>query len=499
MLTALLFAAGSCVLAIPPLSHLSAIQTCEKHDLACGIDPGDDFYAFVNKRWEDSAVIPDSEVQVGSFLTVHLENEEKISKIVSDIVEKSAAGSKDYVTNLIADLYTSGMDQDAIESSTSDLVKAYLAEIDGITTVTEAVRIAWAQKTRGLNGAFFYDLQADADLHNSSHSFGMLATGGISLPKSYYLEEQNRQVLQAYTAYLRKLFLISRSASADNVDGMVERVLWFETELAKVALTPVEERNISLTSTKYMYSELPSRFPGIPWDTIRKQESKMSAEEIGPVRVDCLRCFDRLGSLLETTPLPTIISYVKANFLMAAADDLGYEYEEAVFQWNQAYSGIKEAKPRWKKVLAKLNSYVGQPLGKLYVEKYFAPEQKADVIAMVDLLLKTIRGRISGAKWMSDGTRAKAHAKLDKMNVKMGYPDQWDDYTPLKELISKDMPFIEKLAAIHSWKTQRKMTEKINKAYNKEQWHMTPQTVNAYYSPDQNEIVFPAGFLSRKQ
>lgn len=249
----------------------------------------DDFYAFVNKRWEDSAVIPDSEVQVGSFLTVHLENEEKISKIVSDIVEKSAAGSKDYVTNLIADLYTSGMDQDAIESSTSDLVKAYLAEIDGITTVTEAVRIAWAQKTRGLNGAFFYDLQADADLHNSSHSFGMLATGGISLPKSYYLEEQNRQVLQAYTAYLRKLFLISRSASADNVDGMVERVLWFETELAKVALTPVEERNISLTSTKYMYSELPSRFPGIPWDTIRKQESKMSAEEIGPVRVDCLR------------------------------------------------------------------------------------------------------------------------------------------------------------------------------------------------------------------
>ena len=440
----------------------------------------DDLYRHFNGTWLKTAVIPADRAVDGSFVTLRDLSEKQVRAII-----ESATGSAE--ATKISDLYTSFMAADAIEAKGCTPILKDLAMCDSIQTLKDFISTMSWLEARGLGGVFGSFIYADQ--MDASTNILYLAQGGISLPdESYYREDQHAEIRDAFLAHVEAMFALAGVADGK---ALAIKILALETQIASHHFDAVKDRDATLTYNKMSRAEVVALMPAFDF------ELYLSAGEIPAVVLDSVIVqqppfFAGLSTILSAFDRDSWVAWLKWNIISGSAPYLSSDLVNQNFSfYGKTLSGTPELRERWKRAVSIVEGSLGEAVGKVYVEQHFPPEAKARMEELVANLIEAYRVSINSIDWMSDATKLKALEKLAKFTPKIGYPNKWRDYAAL-ETSPNDL-----FANIgHVTKFQRDFEiAKIGKPVDRDEWHMTPQTVNAYYNPVMNEIVFPAAIL----
>jgi len=455
------------------------------------VKPSDDFFMFVNGGWLSKNEIPADMGAYGSFHELREENEAVLLEIL-----KKAGASDQYKEGSdqrkAADFYTVGMDSLMAERAGITVLESGLNEIDAIESAKDIQN--YLEQDVLKSGSAFFNLAVMPDLKNSNIMAAYITSGGIGLPeRDYYLKDDNKskEVRQQYVEHIANLFVLAGNTEAEAMKDAAT-VLRVETDLAKNTLSKEESRdpyNLYFPKTISALSTLAS---SIEWkDYLRS--INIEEDTIIVMEPAFLKEVDRI---IKQTPIGDIKVYLRAGLLRTAAPYLNHEFVSESFNFNQKYlTGVEQMRPRWKRVLGTTNDLIGEAIGQLYVDENFPPEAKQKAKDMVENIKLAFADRIKGLDWMSDSTKTRALEKLGTFRVKIGYPEKWIDYSELE--VNKDpeqASYYSNWVNAHVFESKRQLA-KVGKPVDREEWHMTPQTVNAYYNPLGNEIVFPAAIL----
>ena len=450
------------------------------------IKPTDNFYMFVNGKWYNKTVIAPTESSAGAFLDIYNRTKENLKTIFIDLVKESH--KEGTVEQQVSDFYTSGMDTTTIDQLGYEPVKPYLAKIDAITDGKSLMDVVAKNQTNYLTS--FIGLWISADEKNSTMNLPSFYQTGIGLPdRDYYFKTDaaTLKVVEAYKSYINKLFRLTGSDSvtaAKNVDVVYN----LEKQIAAAHLTNVELRDPQANYHKMAVTDLNKSMPNIGW-TSMLSIMKINTDS---VNISQPKHYENINSLLASAPIATWQLYLKTRLLTEIANDLSSDFVNACFDYNgKALSGKKQIKPRWERVIQTTDNTLNEALGQLYVKKYFNAAAKSRMLELIDNLQKAFEKRIDNLDWMSADTKVKAKEKLYTFIKKVGYPDKWRDYS--KVVIKKDQYFNNLMSAAEN--EYNYQVSKVGQPVDKTEWGMTPSTVNAYYNPTFNEIVFPAGIL----
>jgi putative endopeptidase len=464
----------------PPTSGIDAAN------IDPAVRPQDDFYGHVNGKWLDRTEIPTDRATYGAFVELADKAEADLRALI-----EAAAGDRTRAqgsaTQQVGDLYTSFLNVPKVDELGAAPVRPQLEQIKALATLEDVARMSG--ELSAINSGGPIDAGIEADAKDPSTPILYVAQGGTALPdRDYYLQDDPRlaEIRTKYQAFLQTLFTLAEwpNASAD-----AEAVLAFEADLARVHWTRVESRDAVKTYNKFALADLAREMPGFDWMAwVRAQ----GLDRATHVVVQQPSYFKSLGEMASSTPLPTWKAWLAAHYLMASAPFLSQPFVNAHFEFfGRTISGQPEQRDRWKRGVSLVNGQVGMAVGKLYVEQTFPPEAKARMETMVAHLIEAYRESITTLDWMTPATRQEALAKLGRFTTKIGYPETWRDYTGL--VIEPD----DLLGNVH--RAERFETAyqvaKLGKPVDRTEWLMTPQTVNAYYNPVMNEIVFPAAIL----
>ena len=448
--------------------------------------PGDDFYKFANGKWFDTAVIPASESRVGAGLEMYNRTKANIKEILESVSKSNnAAGS---VEQKVGDFYLAGMDSAAIEKAGYEPVKPWLKQITDIKDVPGVLQFN-AEQTAN-NNPLFIGGYVGADEKNSTNNIMIFYQTGIGLPdRDYYFknDEATGKVVKAYQAYVQKLFSLTGDDSATAAKNMMA-VYDLEKQLAASHRTNVELRDPQTNYNKMAVADLDKKMPVIGWSAMFKSLS------VNPdsINVSQPGYYQKLNDLLKSVPVDTWKTYLRFHILSNAAPALSNAFVQANFDYNgKALSGRSQMKERWERIYQQTDGNLGEALGQLYVKKYFTEDAKKRMLDLVNNLQKAFEARIMKLDWMSDSTKTKAKEKLYAFIKKIGFPDKWRDYS--KVTIDKNK-FFENLLSCSKNEFNYQIS-KVGKPVDRTEWGMTPPTINAYYNPTFNEIVFPAGIL----
>lgn len=452
------------------------------------VRPQDDFFEYANGAWLKNTPIPPTESRWGSFLELNEFNQ----KALKTICEEAAAnpGAKGSIKQKVGDFYAAGMDSAAIEKQGIAPLKPYLDRIDKIKNYVELLAYITSEYAEG-NGSLF-GFGGSIDAKNSTAFVPHIGAGGINLPdRDYYLKDDERmkKVRATYETHIFNVFRLMGDSEA-KAKAAVSDIMRIETDYAKARLSRVELRDPDKRYNKMTVADLEKICPQMPWaDFISKV---VKGTKVDYVIVSQPNFLKEVNDQLKNGKLEDWKTYLRWNTVKGALPALSSAFVAEGFKMQQAITGQKEMQPRWKRISGAVDNNIGEALGQLYVEKHFKPEAKARMKELVGNLLKVYEKRINGLEWMSAETKAKALGKLSTFVTKIGYPDKWKDYTPLS--IDRSKSYIENLIAAQKFAFNDNIN-KIGKPIDKTVWGMTPPTVNAYYNPTQNEIVFPAGIL----
>jgi len=452
------------------------------------VKPGDDFFRYVNGGWMKNNPIPPEYSQYGAFMIMYEQNQEDLKSLVKEVsAEKDA--KKGSVSQKIRDFYNSGMDTVRIEELGVKAIQKDMEEINAMKNKNE-ISTYIAKTHKGGASTLFYFFSS-ADKRNSTMEIANFYQGGLGLPDvDYYLNDDERslKLRGEYKIHLTKMFVLM----GDDKDTAIQRaetILKMETGLAKISKTRLERRDPIANYNKMTLAELKKLSPDFDWDSYF---STLGLPDPGDINVSQTDFIAGLSTMIKNHSLDEWKSYLLWNLVDASAS---YMSEDFVLQnfdfFGKTLSGREEMRPRWKRVLGNTSNSLGEAIGQLYVERYFPPESKKRMINLVDNLRKAFAERITKLDWMSVETQKQALAKLDAISVKIGYPDKWKDYSKL-DIVADS--YLQNVRAANAFEFERTL-EKIGKPVDKTEWGMTPQTVNAYYNPTNNEIVFPAGIL----
>ena len=447
------------------------------------VRPQDDLYRFVNGRWLTHFELPADKSRYGVFNDLHERAREQLKAIImglSQEAELSAEGQK------VRDAYSAFMNTEAVEAAGLTPIQTHLKEIDALKSVealTQAFGERWALGlTRPLSGW----VDQDAKAPNEYRLY--FVQSGLGLPdRDYYLKEDDKfKTLRAdYIAYLTSLF---KEAGEAEPEAQAKAAYELELALAKAQWTRAESRDRTKAYNPFTVRELQAQWPALPW------ASFFAGLGATPERVIIRQpsFVTALSGLLTDERLPAWKSYLKAHLISDRAPYMNATLEGLHFNFYGVKVSGKEAnEPRWKRAISFVEELLGEALGKEYVKRHFKPEAKARMETLVANLLATFKERIEGLEWMSPETKARAQAKLARFSVKIGYPNEWRDYSAL-EVSAQHL--IKTLEAARRFEHEREM-RKLGAPINREEWFMPPQMVNAYYNPSMNEIVFPAAIL----
>ncbi len=478
-----------------PPAAAAAAATAPQPTLHSGIDlqyvdatvrPQDDVYQYLNGLWLRNYQLPPDKGAVGSFTILQDKTEEQLRSIV-DALEQTSA-SQDPGAKKLADLYASFMNEERLQELGLKPLLAEFAAIDAIKSMN-AVSAAMARLIEIGAGAPF-GFQVDLDARDSTRYAVVLHQSGLGMPdRDYYLKDDAKlkQTRIAYRAHIEKMLSMAGQVKAAHD---AEAVLSLETSLAKIQWTRVEDRDPIKTYNKTALSELPALMSRFDWQRFLHRSGIES--KVDYVIVNQPTYFTRLGKLMSATRLPVWKAYFKWRVLSAFAPYLSKAFVDERFAFTGGVlRGVPENEPRWKRAIALLDGSMGEALGRLYVAKYFPPQNKARMQALVLNLLEAYRRDIDTLDWMSADTKAGAQAKLGKMRPKIGYPDRWRDYGALK--ISRD-ELLGNVVRANEFEYRRNVA-KLGKPVDHDEWRMRPQTINASYNPTRNEITFPAAIL----
>lgn len=476
--------AGSAV-AQQGIKQLSPIDTT---NLDRSVSACTDFYQFANGGWLARNQIPAAYSQWGSFMELRDDALDAEHSLLDSIMTVRTTASDPTVRKL-GNFYASCMDTTRIEQLGATPLKKPLAEISAIKTSRDVANYVTSTQARGYGVLFNFGSTQDA--RNSTEMIAGLYQGGLSLPdRDYYLktDAKSASIRGAYLTHVAKLFVLAGETPA-NASLDAQTVMRMETALATASLTRVEERDPEATYNRRTPAQLATMAPDLDWKAFY---TAMRLAPNTPVTVEAPKFLTAVDSMLRNTSVADWKTYFRWNMIRSTAPLLSKAFVDEDFAFNQVLSGAKEQLPRYKKCLTATDGMMGEALGKAYVDKYFTPAAKASALQMVHNLQDAFHDRLATRTWMSDSTRQGAYSKLNAFMDKIGYPDKWQDYTSLD--VRPNNSWFDNVVAARYFSNDDDL-KKIGKPVDRTKWGMTPPTVNAYYNPAMNEIVFPAGIL----
>lgn len=479
---------------------LASCQTNGESSQKSGIDlanldstylPGTDFYMFATGGWQKAHPLTDEYSRYGSFDVLQENNNKQLRELIEGVAAQQ--NEKGSVAQKIADLYNSAMDSVALNEHGLDEMAAFLA-CDGYQTSAQItqdwLKQVWPKMLRqGVDGLMGFYIGADEK--DSKNNILSIVQGGLTLgQKDYYLEQdpETAKIREAYVAYIRQL--VSHVGFGETDAARIsDDVMRIETRLAQASKSMTELRDPEANYHKMSYDQLKKDFAGIDWDAYLHIFGISSLKDVIVGQPEAIHEVEKI--LAEETPEALQNVYLWHAIDMAAGyvDDESRNLSFAF--WGTALSGKTQDRPRWKRAVSSVEGCLGEALGQLYVAKYFPPAAKERMEKLVANLQQALGERIDAQDWMSDETKKVAHEKLDAFYVKVGYPDKWTDYSTLQIGNS----YLQNILSCKEWAIQDMIAKHLNKPVDKDEWYMTPQTVNAYYNPTTNEICFPAGIL----
>ncbi|MCG8389165.1 MAG: M13 family metallopeptidase [Cytophagales bacterium] len=456
------------------------------------VRPSDDFFRFVNGGWVDKTEIPADQGRWGSFNELR----EMTNETVLDVLE-SAASNEKYSEGTdqrkAADFYSIGMDSLLAERTGITPLQPLFDQIEAINNVQHLQEYLSKQQVYG--GGAFFDFSIFADLKNSKETAAYISQGGLGLPdRDYYTktDARSKEIREKYLPHVAHMLGLA-GTPAEEAAEQASRIMALETRLAEASMTNVERRNIPALYNKMSLQELSQIAPSFDW---KAYLSNMGADQLDTLIVTQPKFIEEFETIVKEEPISTWKEYLRWAIINVNAPLLSHDYVKADFDfYSKELRGIEEMQPRWKRVLGVTNGSLGEAIGQLYVDQVFPPEAKQKAEAMVENIKLAFAARIKDLDWMTDSTKRKALEKLETMTVKIGYPEEWRDYSALQ--VDNDP---EKSSYLQNAMNAAKFgfdyqISKLGKPVNKKEWAMTPQTVNAYFNPLFNEIVFPAAIL----
>lgn len=447
------------------------------------VEPCDDFYQYAIGGWLKANPVPSTESRWSSFNTVIESNNKKLRTILDEFSAMTA--EKGSMEQKIGDFYKSMMDSTLADELSFSPLQPVLDQIEGIQNTDELIQRSAELRQAGIGSLF--GLYVGQDDKQSDRYITYIYQGGLGLPDQAYYTKDDDKSKEIQAAYVKHIGNMLGLAGLEKGDA--NKIYAIEKSLAEISMTRVERRDPNKTYNKMSVSELSALSSNIDWNSYIQTVGLESVDTVVVSQPDFMK---GVSELITSIPLEDWKSYMKWSALSTYASSLSSDFVDEDFDfYSRTLSGTKEMKPRWKRALSKVNRNLGELLGKAFVERHFTEESKAVVDQMVENLRSVFRERINGLTWMSEETKEKALQKLESFDKKIGYPKKWTDYSSL-DIVADN--------AVQNLMNARKfsfneMIEKLGKPVDKDEWHMSPQTVNAYYNASQNEIVFPAGIL----
>ncbi len=474
---------------------VSKVAAAVKQELSSGIDfenfdssvrPQDDFYTYVNGAWINNAEIPGDQVSIGAFYDLREQAQQDVKTIIEEVAATPnlTPGSDE---QKVADLYRAYMDVATIDKLGVTPLKPYFAEINAIASPSQLMSYFAQSQIMGGGTPFAFYINADAK--DSTRYAAHIWQAGLSLPdRDYYLSAEPRylEIRAAYLAHIAKMFTLAGLA---NPEESAKQVLALETDIAKLHWDKVETRDSTKTYNLVATKDLATLSPSIDWQAYL---TALGVDKQGQIIINQPSFITGMGKLINQDTLPEWKTYLTWQLLTQFASDLSTPLNDENFAFfSKSLNGQAEPKPRWKLGVDNVNGVLGEIVGKIYIKRHFTPEAKQRMQQLVENLRSAYGQSIDELTWMSPETKVAAKEKLAKFNPKIGYPDQWRDYSALT-ISASDL--VGNIVNANRLNHQLEL-EKLGGPIRKWEWFMTPQTVNAYYNPTMNEIVFPAAIL----
>ena len=471
--------------AMPPGLDLAQMDTT--------VNPKQDFYRFANGSWLENTEIPGDEGRWGGFPELR----EKNDNIMLDIMQ-SAAENPEFKEGSderkALDFFAVGMDSVLAERAGVGVLSDWMAKINGMETKDDLQSIIADMHRSGYGP--FNGVSAFPNLMNSKVNSLYVVAGGLGLPNRDYYTKTDKKSVEIREKYVNH---IQRMLSLANVPGdteaMAKNIMSIENRLALASLTPIEARNIPALYNPYPIGQLPEVMPQMNWNEYFSSIG-VDLSKVDTVIVTEPKFLKEMGAVMDEVPLEDIKAYLTWNVVNQAGSFLNNEVVQTNFDfYGKVIQGTEEMRPRKERVLSTTNGVIGEAIGKVYVAETFPPEAKRKAEEMVGYLKKAFEKRINNLEWMSDSSKQQALKKLANMTVKIGYPNKWKDYSELKvESSGEKYSFFNNMENAWKWQFADNIKD-VGEPVDKEEWNMNPQTVNAYFNPLNNEIVFPAAIL----
>ena len=479
------------MLALPMAGMAQNKSGLRMENLDKTVKPAEDFYMFATGGWQKLNPLPPAYSRFGSFDQLQEDNNKRINTILGDLQKKTyAAGTTE---RKLADFYKLAMDSVRRNEEGIAPVKPLLDEMEAARTKADLQKVQLKYAERGYGEPFGYGFGADEK--NVTMNILNISQGGLTLgQKDYYLnnDEATVKIREAYKEHIARMFQLFGFTKAQ-AEAKRDAIFRFETSLALISKSRTELRDPQANYNKMTLAELKALAPNILFEEMANAQG-VKSEYLQEIIVGQPKFMEGVDKLLTAMTADDLRAYMEWDVISGAANMLSDEIREANFDFfGRTMTGRQQDYPLWRRATNAVQGAMGEALGKMYCERYFPATSKKQMETLVRNLQIALGERIDAQKWMGDSTKQNAHQKLNTFYVKIGYPNKWTDYSKLE--IDPSKSYYENMLAVRHWYLMKHIDEKAGKPVDRDEWHMTPQTVNAYYNPTTNEICFPAGIL----
>lgn len=483
---------------LPVFAFAATSAWAQQDELSSGIDkanmdlnakPGTDFYQYATGGWTAAHPLTPEYSRYAQFDALAENNRKQLRGLIEEMaVKQHKQGS---LEQKIGSLYRLAMDSVRRNKEDYAPIKALLDEVQSINSRKDVQYEMAKLQSHGISN--FFSFGCDADLKDAKWNLMQINQGGISMgERDYYLEndEPTKKIREAYRTYVKNLFVMT-GMTPDKADKAMEAVLKIETRIASASYSATKQRDVEGNYHKMSYQKLLSDFSGIDWSTLFLLNGVPAFNDISVNQPEPIH---EVEKILQECSIDELKAYLYYKVVDDASSSLSDRFRQESFNfYNRTMAGAEQDKPRWKRAVGAVEGALGMAVGRLYVEKYFPESSKQRMVELVKNLQTALGQRIDQQKWMSTETKKKAHEKLNSFYVKIGYPDEWMDYSKLN--IDESLSYYENMVRATQFMSNYYIDKHVNKPTDRTEWLMTPQTINAYYNPTTNEICFPAGIL----